>query len=138
MAVILLLFRTCSTQSFLQFFSSADAVPFMKCFGCFYIFSDSSNFEEMAVLRGFQAIAENDIAKFHQFKDVGMNMSAEKYGISPLEFAGAVSSTTFVTELLEQEFSLCSSHSIASPLHFATAFGRADMVNCFISRGHDP
>jgi hypothetical protein len=110
----------------------------MKCFGCFYVFSDSSNVEEIAALRGFQAIAENDIGKFHRFKDLCMNMSDEKYGISPLQFAGAVSSTTFVMELLEQEFSLCSSHSIASPLHFATAFGRADMVNFFISRGHDP
>jgi hypothetical protein len=110
----------------------------MKCFGCFYVFSDSSNFEEMLVLRGFQAIAENDIGKFHRFKDIGMKMTAEKYGISPLEFAAAVSSTTFVMELFEQEFSLCSSHSIASALHFATAFGRADMVDFLISRGHDP
>lgn len=122
----------------MQYFSSADDDPVRKCFGCFYIFSDSSNFEEMLVLRGFQAIAENDIAKFHRFKDVGMKMTAEKYGISPLEFAAAVSSTTFVMELFEQEFSLCSSYSIASALHFATAFGRADMVDFLISRGHDP
>ena len=92
----------------------------------------------MLNLRGFQAIAENDVGKFYRCIDLGMSSSSTNYGISLLEFAAVVASPTFVTALFEQGFSCSSSDSIASPLHFATAYGRADMVDFFVVRGHDP
>jgi hypothetical protein len=111
--------------------------PESKLFGRFYISSKSSTAEEMATLRGFQAISENDIGKLHRCIDFGMSMFSSNHGIGPLEFAAVVASRTFFTALLEQ--GICSSsHSIASPLHFATAYGRADMVEFFVLRGLDP
>jgi hypothetical protein len=114
-----------------------DVEPDIKVFGRFYFSSDSSSDEEMLFLRGFQAISENDIGKFHRYMELGMSMSSTKYGIRPIEFAAVASSPSFVTSLFEQ--GLCfSSESVASPLHFAAAYGRADMVELFVERGLDP
>ena len=108
----------------------------MKFYGCFYIISESrSSEEETLFLQGFVAIANRDAKTLHHCINVGMDISCTNYGISPLEFAAAVSSPLIVTLLLDKACTFSS--SIASPLHFATAFGRADIVELMVSRNQD-
>ncbi len=91
----------------------------------------------MLFLQGFEAIANRDAQTLHQCLNLGMDMSCTKYGISALQFAAAVSSPMIVASLLDKACEVSSSESLASPLHFATAFGRADILELLVSREED-
>jgi hypothetical protein len=110
-----------------------------KLFGQFYFNSNSASAEDVFFLRVFQAISGGDIGTLHHcVGNTSMNVSTEKYGISLLEFAAVAGSPSVFSVLLDKGCSYSSSQSIASPLHFATAFGRADIVELIVSLGYDP
>jgi len=95
--------------------------------------------QEIVFLQGFQAIAESNAGKLYQCVVQGMDISSSRYGISPVEFAAVVSSVPFfVRSLLENGCTICSHQSVASAMHFATAFGRADILEIIITHGCDP
>ena len=94
--------------------------------------------QENVFLHGFQAIAESNAGKLHQCVVQGMDITSSRYGISPVEFAAVVSSVPFVRSLLENGCTICSHQSVASAMHFATAFGRADILEIIITHGCDP
>ena len=92
-------------------------------------------------LEGFQAIAESNVGKLHHCVDQGMDMTSTRYGISPVEFAAVVSSAPFFRSLLENECSIVSispNQSVASAMHFSTAFGRAVILELILTHGSDP